>query len=264
MSAVNVDKGGFDVSNSLPVVALTPIVSIVALLVSNAMELSDTAAGTMVSSAAGLPGAGALVLHRLRTTPRQRAEAIASDNMAINSFILLGVLGSLLALADSVLGGAIGMIVGTTVAAAADMGVTQEQQVQLAQLGFGASFFVALPTLAIIAVFAGRRAAHYVEGNKLALLAAAAAFYVVIRLAIVFAAGGMLASAGVLSDFLSLAPVYLVIGFGLTLFLWLGAAWSRRTHEAFVGERLLAQLSPDDRRAALDLLREETARPSSA
>jgi hypothetical protein len=252
-----------DSANSFVVVLGTPVATLLAVVVNRAAGVDEQTGAAVTAVFAAVPAAAVLLRHRLRTSPRQRATIIAAKGLATNPFVVAVLIGSFLVFMDSLFGGLVGAIAGSTASGAADMGATSSQVNTLAASGMATgAWLVALPAILLTALLAGRRAAHYIAGRKAPVMLAAAGIYVALRLSIVLALGGMLSEMGLANSFMAWLTVFTAVGVALAVMMLVGAWWARRSHEGFVGWRLLSQLSQDDRRAAMDLLADAVSRNS--
>src|SRR4051795_1358940 len=250
-----------DLSNTLTAMVGGPILCVISLWVCHTAGADATTTEAFSAIATALPASGLIIWRRLRSTPRDRAAAIAAYDLAMNPYVVAVLLGSFLVLADSLIGGAVRIIVGATAAGAWRYGVSSAGQHALIADGLGAAgVYVVLPGLLATAVFTARRAAHFIRRRKLLFLLVAAAIYWLLRMAIVGTRTRAIANLGFQQGMAVWAGIYGTVSVLLAIAMLLGALWSGGSPEAFVGQRLLAELDPDDRRAALALLRGEVVR----
>lgn len=206
--------------------------------------------------AALIPPSGMVAYRHLRVPRKARALAIAQNRLTVQPVVVALILGASFLLVDSLIGGIIGLIAGDTAAAVLDLHGTHAQETYLLQQGLGSSLLVAAPLLIAFAILAGRRASHYIQDNQFYWLFVAAAFYWLLRMLAVLAFRNALSSIGITLSIGRFALFYAATGILLALASWAGALWGRRSNDAFVGGRMLAQLPADERQAALDLLRD--------
>src|SRR3712207_3832270 len=104
MTSAVAPKSSPDFANSVPVIIGSPLLSLVALLMCQAAEVNEGLTQAITAVVLPMPIAALTIRHRLRTTARQRAVAIAADDLAVKPFAVAISLGSFLVLVDSALG----------------------------------------------------------------------------------------------------------------------------------------------------------------
>ena len=257
MSAERRNSQSYDPASSLKIGLSSLVTMAVAGGICQLGKIAGPIVETIIGMAGAVPSTYALLVNRLRSSPTSRAVAIAQNNLATNPMIVALLLGSLLVLVDSLVGVIIAVVAGETAAATAQFGASSNLQDQILLEGVAsASRYIGPPLLIITAILAGRRAGHYIPTRPAPWFLISGGFYFVVRVFIVLVAGGFLSRLGIHASLGEFLLIYAIIALGLTLFLWLGSLWGRRSNDAFIGGRLLAKLPRDQRQAALDLLRE--------
>jgi len=245
----------------LPVLLATIGLIVVVGFACSKAKISQAAMEPIIGVAALIPPAGLQTYRRSRIAPQARALAVAQNARIISPVIVALIAGAVFILVDSLLGGMVGIIAGGTAGAVLDIGGTHADEIYLLQQGLSGSLYIVLPILVVLAVITGRWASHYLQAKKLLWLLAAGAIYWTLRMSVILAFRSAIANdIGITVSLGRFALFYAAAALILTVSSWGGIPWARRSQDGFIAARMLAQLQVDDRKAALDLLR-DSVRP---
>lgn len=252
------------VSSDLPVLLSSIGCTAMVAVILPKLGVQEATVGAIASAAGGLPAAVTLWLRQRRKSPATRLRDLVAttDTEAFkphNPFLVALALSFSMVFVDSLIGSAIGTIVGITAAVAG---------VEFADVAsaFGSSaLIIALPTLVIVALVAGRFVSRQLPGRgatKWLLLAAAMTLPIRITIYSLFNIGeGTGDVLGLtLGDVTKSASFFVLVFF---LLFWLGLRWGMRTRDSALMARIFRQLLSEDRAALFDLVRSAAAeRPS--